>query len=125
MLVIFEAKGFQWIGDVGTKLKIPYVDREVGDEITFDKVLLHRNDKIEIGKPYVKGVNVKAEITEQGRHPKILVYKYKRRKRYRNTRGHKQKYTEIEIKDIVKTKKKKKKKKKKKEKEKKGDKNGS
>jgi large subunit ribosomal protein L21 len=101
MYVVFEAKGFQWVCDIGSKIKIPLLDKGVGEEVTFDKVLLVKNEDILIGRPYIKGAIVKGVITKHSRYGKIIVYKYKRRKRYRRTIGHRQHYTEIEIKDII------------------------
>jgi large subunit ribosomal protein L21 len=101
MYVVFEAKGFQWVCDIGSKIKIPLLDKGVGEEVTFDKVLLVKNEDVLIGRPYIKGAIVKGVITKHSRYGKIIVYKYKRRKRYRRTIGHRQHYTEIEIKDVV------------------------
>jgi large subunit ribosomal protein L21 len=101
MYVVFEAKGFQWVCDIGSKIKIPLLDKGVGEEVTFDKVLLVKNEDVLIGRPYIKGAIVKGVITKHSRYGKIIVYKYKRRKRYRRTIGHRQHYTEIEIKDII------------------------
>ena len=44
---------------------------------------------------------VTGRIVEQGRHPKVLVMKYKRTNQYRITRGHRQNFTAIEVKDIT------------------------
>jgi len=101
MFVVFEAKGFQYIGSPGEKLKIPRLDSEVGKKVTFDKVLLVKNGDTQIGKPYVEGASITAEIVGHGRYKKIIVFKFKKRHRYKRTRGHRQTYTEIEIKDIM------------------------
>ena len=101
MFVVFEAKGFQYIGSPGEKLRIPRLDSEVGKKVTFDKVLLVKNGDTQIGKPYVEGASLTAEIVGHGRYKKIIVFKFKKRNRYKRTRGHRQTYTEIEIKDIV------------------------
>jgi len=100
MFAVFEAKGFQYIGSPGEKLRIPRLDSEVGEEITFDKVLLVKNGDTQIGKPYVEGASITAEIVGNERYKKIIVFKFKKRNRYKRTRGHRQAYTEIEIKDI-------------------------
>jgi len=103
MYVVFEQSGFQFIGDKGTKLKIPRVEGSVGENILIDKVLLLKDgDKLDIGRPYINGIKLKAKIVAQGHEPTIIVYKYKRRKKYRRKKGHRQKYTEIEIKGISK-----------------------
>jgi large subunit ribosomal protein L21 len=101
MFAVFEAKGFQYIGCPGEKLKIPRLDESVGDEVLFDKILLIKNEDTKIGQPYVEGVSVLAEIISHGEYDKIIVFKFKRRNRYRRKRGHNQPYTEIIIKDIL------------------------
>lgn len=107
MFAVFEAKGFQYIGSPGDKLRIPRLDQKVGEEVTFDKVLLVKNKGTEIGQPYIEGASVSGEIVEHGRYKKLIVYKFKRRNRYRRKAGHRQTYTEIMIKDILHKKKKK------------------
>jgi large subunit ribosomal protein L21 len=101
MFVVFEAKGFQYTGSPGEKLRIPRLDSEVGKKVTFDKVLLVKNGDTQIGRPYVEGASITAEIVGHGRYEKIIVFKFKKRNRYKRTRGHRQTYTEIEIKDIM------------------------
>ena len=101
MFVVFEAKGFQYCGSPGDKLKIPRLNTKVGEKVSFEKVLLVKNEDIKIGKPYIEGASIKAKVLEHARYKKILVFKFKRRKRYKRTRGHRQTYTEIEIKDII------------------------
>ncbi len=101
MFAVFEAKGFQYVGRPGERLRIPRLDTKIGEKITFDKVLLVENGDTKIGQPYIEGASIIAKIVEHGRYKKIIVFKFKRRKRYKRTRGHRQTYTEVEIKDII------------------------
>jgi len=101
MFVVFEAKGFQYCGSPGDKLKIPHLDTKVGEKVSFENVLLVKNGDIKIGKPYIEGASIEVEVLEQARYKKILVFKFKKRTRYKRTRGHRQTYTEIEIKNII------------------------
>lgn len=101
MFAVFEAKGFQYCGSPGDKLKIPHLNNKIGEKVSFERVLLVRNGDIKIGQPYIEGASIKVEVIEQSRYGKILVFKFKRRKRYKRTKGHRQTYTEIEIKNIV------------------------
>lgn len=74
-------------------------------KLSFEKVLLFcKNDIVEVGTPYVKGVKVNAEILEEKKGTKIIVYKYKRRKKYRRKRGHRQFFTRLKISNIIKSK---------------------
>jgi large subunit ribosomal protein L21 len=101
MFAVFEAKGFQYFGSPGERLRIPRLGTKIGEKVTFDKVLLVKNEDTKIGRPYIEGASITAKIVEHGRYKKIIVFKFKRRKRYKRTKGHRQTYTEIEIKDII------------------------
>ena len=61
------------------------------------EVLMLGGEKLTIGKPYVAGAKVSAEIVAQGRDKKVIVFKINRRKRYRRKNGHRQPYTELKI----------------------------
>jgi large subunit ribosomal protein L21 len=52
---------------------------------------------VQVGKPEVSGVKVEAEVVNQGKGDKIVVYKYKRRKSYRRKTGHRQPFTALKI----------------------------
>jgi large subunit ribosomal protein L21 len=54
-------------------------------------------ENIRIGQPVLENVAVQAQIVEQDKAKKILVFKYKRRKRYRRKNGHRQPFTAIRI----------------------------
>ena len=81
-------------GDVFRVEKLP---GEVGEKIELDEVLLTGGDDVRIGTPTVAGAKVVGTITDQGRGPKIVVFKLKRRKNYRRKQGHRQAYTEIRV----------------------------
>ena len=101
MRAIIETDGNQVPVEVDAKSKIPRLDIEVGKEIDFDKVMfVSKDDKPIVGKPYVEGASVKAEVISHGRFDKVTVFKFKRRRKYRKTTGHKQDYTEILVKAI-------------------------
>ena len=83
----------------GQKIQIEKLDGVAGGNLSFDKVLLIAdNDKVEIGKPYIAGKKVSAELSEQKRLPKVITYKYHSKTRYRNKKGHRQPVTLIRIK---------------------------
>jgi len=66
--------------------------------VYFDTVLLvSKDDKVAVGKPVLKDARVVAKITGHGRGPKLVVFKYKRRKGYRRKQGHRQDYTGVKI----------------------------
>lgn len=101
MYAIFEAKGKQYRAEPDATLRLPTLDAEPGDRVTFDHVLLaHRDDKIIVGQPSLDGAAVAVEVIRHGRDDKIVVFKMKRRKGYRRKQGHRQGFTEVRVTDI-------------------------
>jgi len=101
MYAIFRAQGKQFRAEPDAKLRIPTMDAEPGDRVTFDEVLLAEKDgDVRVGTPALDGAAVAAEIVGHGKGDKIVVYKMKRRKGYRRKQGHRQGFTEIRIVDI-------------------------
>lgn len=97
MYAVIKAGGHQYRVKEGETLQVDKIEGQPGDKITFDKVLMVGGANTTIGAPLVAGAVVEATIKEQLRAPKIIVFKYKRRKNYKVTRGHKQPITMIEI----------------------------
>ncbi len=98
MYAIFKAQGKQFRAVEDAVLRIPSLEAEPGDTVTFDDVLLAEQDgDVHVGAPCVAGASVAAEVVSHGRGDKIIVYKMKRRKGYRRKQGHRQGYTEIRI----------------------------
>lgn len=101
MYAIFEAKGKQWRAELDATLRMPTLDAEPGDRVTFDHVLLaERDDEVIVGQPSLDGAAVAAEVIRHGRGDKIVVYKMKRRKGYRLKQGHRQGFTEVRVLEI-------------------------
>jgi large subunit ribosomal protein L21 len=74
------------------------LDVEPGATIDFDQVLmLGDGETITIGTPVIAGAVVSASIRAHGRHDKVRIVKFRRRKHHRKQMGHRQHYTEIEI----------------------------
>lgn len=98
MYAVVQTGGKQIRMNPGDAVRIEKLSGDVGDTIEFSDVLMVGGDEgVKIGTPKVEGAKVVGTITAQGRHPKIRVFKMKRRKRYRRTQGHRQSYTEILI----------------------------
>lgn len=74
---------------------------ESGGTIALDDVLLVGDgNTTALGRPRVEGAQVAAEILDQARADKIIVFKFKRRKKYRRTAGHRQNITVLRITEI-------------------------
>ncbi|WP_072469577.1 50S ribosomal protein L21 [Urinicoccus massiliensis] len=97
MYAVIETGGKQYKVQEGDKLRVEKLDAQVGDTVTFDKVLFLGGDEVKVGRPYVEGAKVEAKVLEQNKAKKVIVYKFKAKKNYRNKRGHRQPYTFIEI----------------------------
>ena len=98
MYAVIETGGKQYRVQEGDKFRVERLEGEAGSEVVFDKVLMvGGDDGVRIGKPYVEGASVRAEVVDQARAGKVLVFKYKSKKNYRRMRGHRQYYTEVVI----------------------------
>ena len=98
MYAVVATGGKQYKVEEGEVLRLEKLNGEVGEEVTFDQVLMVADgDAVRIGQPLVEGVTVKGKIVEQGKNKKILVFKYKRRKRFRRKQGHRQLFTAVKI----------------------------
>jgi large subunit ribosomal protein L21 len=95
---IIETGGKQYRVTVGDTLSIEKLVVEPGAGITFDRVLMLGGDgPATVGTPLVAGAAVQAQVEEQYRGPKIVVFKYKPKKRYRRRTGHRQALTRVAI----------------------------
>ena len=102
MYAIFRALGKQFRAEKGKTLRLPLMDKQPGDKITFDEVLLSSDGQtIKAGAALVKGAAVEAEVLGRVKGDKLYIFKFKRRKNYRRKTGHRQKYTEVRITDVT------------------------
>src|SRR5512133_1142855 len=104
MYAIVNIAGQQFKVEKGKKVFVHRLTGEIGDDVTFDKVMLISNDdKVNVGAPYLPEAVVLAQIVSHMRGDKVLVFKKKRRKTYQKLNGHRQNFTEILIEDISET----------------------
>ncbi|MEN6445608.1 MAG: 50S ribosomal protein L21 [Candidatus Cloacimonas sp.] len=103
MYAIVEIKGFQFRAEKNAVLRVPCLNTaEPGQTLTFDKVLLLREeDKIKVGQPVVEGASITAEVIDHGKGKKKVIYHQKRRKGYRVKKGYRESYTDIRVTDIL------------------------
>jgi large subunit ribosomal protein L21 len=98
MYAVIKTGGKQYRVKAGDVLKIEQLETEVGANIEFDQVLLFSDGtKVTCGRPFVKNKAVQAEVLSQGRHKKIKIIKFRRRKHHLKQMGHRQNYTEVKI----------------------------
>ena len=98
MYAVIESGGKQHRVEKGEILQLEKLNAATGDKVKFDKVLLvGEGESVKIGKPYVQGGQVTAEVLREGRGDKIKIIKFNRRKHYKRQQGHRQWYTEVKI----------------------------
>ncbi len=98
MFAVIKTGGKQYRVNAGDKLKIEKLEVKEGDEITFDQVLLVVDgETMRLGTPLVAGSAVTAKVVQQGRHDKVIVFKFKSKTRRRTKNTHRQPFTEIEV----------------------------
>ncbi len=98
MYAVVKTGGKQYKVAEGQYLKVEKLDGNEGDTVELDQVLMIADgDKLKIGSPTVDGGKVTATIKSHGRHKKVEIMKFRRRKHHQKRTGHRQYYTEIEV----------------------------
>lgn len=98
MYAVIKTGGKQYRVKPGEVLKVEQLLAEVDTQVDFSEVLMVVDgDKVTCGTPLVKGAVVTAQVMEQGRHKKIKIIKFRRRKHHMKQMGHRQNYTQIKI----------------------------
>jgi large subunit ribosomal protein L21 len=98
MYAVIKTGGKQYRVAAGEKIKVEQLAADVGQQVTIEQVLaVGSGTDLKVGTPWVAGANVVATVLAQGRHPKVRIFKMRRRKHYQKRQGHRQNFTEIEI----------------------------
>ena len=98
MYAVIESGGKQYRVSEGELVRVEKIDGEVGEEVVFDHILSLRTDgEMIVGAPYVEGAKVIAKIEEQGRHKKVIVFRFRRRKDSHRKIGHRQRFTGLRV----------------------------
>ncbi len=97
MYAIVETGGKQYRVSKDEIIQVEKLDVNVGDKVQLNVLMLVDGDKAKFGNPYVSGAKVVAEVVEQGKQEKIVVFKYKAKKNVRRKNGHRQPYTALKI----------------------------
>lgn len=102
MYAVVETGGKQYRVQEGDVITIEKLNVEAGESVVFDKVLAAgEGADIKVGKPYVEGCSVNASVVENGKGPKVIIFKFKAKKDYRKKQGHRQPYTMVKIESIT------------------------
>ena len=102
MYAVIVTGGHQYRVMQGDVLRVEKLDADVDAAVKFDQVLLVGDgESVVVGTPHVAGASVAAKVRGHGRHDKVRIVKFRRRKHHRKQMGHRQHYTEIEITGIA------------------------
>jgi len=101
MYAIIETGGKQYRVEKDEVIDVELLDAEAGNSVEFKNVLFFSDGKqAKVGNPYVAKSSVKGELVADIKGPKVISFKYKRRKGVRRKVGHRQKYTRVKITEI-------------------------
>lgn len=100
MFAVIQTGGKQYKVQAGDFVEVEKLDKNVGDKVEFDVLLTSNEGKVVCGTPVLKDVVCSAEVVEQGKGDKIVIYKYKAKKNVRNKQGHRQPFTKVRIIEI-------------------------
>jgi large subunit ribosomal protein L21 len=103
MYAILETGGKQYKVQPGDVIEVERLDGEVGDQVELGRVLMMAADDgaPTFGNPAIDGARALGEVVEQGKGPKLIIFKYKNKVRYRRKTGHRQVVTRIRVGDIL------------------------
>ncbi|MBQ2454521.1 MAG: 50S ribosomal protein L21 [Firmicutes bacterium] len=103
MYAIIKTGGKQYQVSEGDVINVEKLNAQVGETVAIGEVLaVGTEDGVVVGKPFVEGACVNAEVLEQGKAKKVITFKYKAKKDSRKKQGHRQPYTQLQIKSITK-----------------------
>jgi|SRR5208283_862751 len=102
MYAVINSGGKQYKVSPGDVVRVERLEAKKGDTVEIkDVYMIADGDKVSVGKPLLTSAKVTAEVVEEGRGVKLLIFKHRRRKGYRRTTGHRQNYTAIKVKEIL------------------------
>ena len=99
---VIRSGGKQFRVTPGEIVRVPSISgKKAGDSIEFADVLVSGDgNDVQIGAPVLDGARVKGTVVSQGLAPKVIVFKFKRRKQYKRKQGHRQGFTSVKIDSI-------------------------
>jgi len=102
MYAVVVTGGKQYRVAQGDILRVEKLDTPVGESVQFERVLMLGDSQgIRVGDALGNEVKVTAKVLAHGRHDKVKIIKFRRRKHHMKRQGHRQHYTEIQISGIA------------------------
>jgi len=100
MYAIIETGGKQYQVKEGDVINVELLGDDTN--IKFDKVLFFFDGQTpHVGLPHLTNCTVSAELLGEVKAPKVIAFKYKKRKNIRRIVGHRQKYSNVKITKIA------------------------
>lgn len=99
MYAIVEVGGRQYRVSPGEKFLVEKLAHEAGTTVELPVLLLSDDTGVTIGKPFVDGKSMSAQVVGDIKGEKLIAFKYQPKKRYRKKTGHRQTYTVLKIVD--------------------------
>jgi large subunit ribosomal protein L21 len=101
MYAVIRSGSKQYRVAPGDTVKVETLPGKVGGQITFGEVLaVGTDEKNLLTGPDAAKAKVVGKIIEQGRHPKVMVLKFKTTNQYKIRNGHRQNYTAVQVSGI-------------------------
>jgi large subunit ribosomal protein L21 len=99
---IFQTGGKQYQAIPGKTVAVEKLVGNAGDTVFFNEVVMRKNgeNKFDFGQPFVTGATITASIVKQSKSPKVIIFKFQRRKKRRTKTGHRQPITVVRIESI-------------------------
>ena len=98
MFAVIRTGGKQYRVHAGDRLKVELLPIEVGQQISLSEVLaLGEGAGLRVDAPLLTDATVTATVVAHGRHPKVRIFKLRRRKHFQKHAGHRQGFTELQI----------------------------
>lgn len=97
MYAIIATGGKQYKVAEGDVLDVEKLDAQPGDKVELPVLLLNDGKQTIVDAASLQDKKVTAEVVEQFKGEKVLVFKFKKRKRYHRANGHRQNLTKIQI----------------------------
>ena len=100
MYAIIATGGKQYKVAEGDVLAVEKLDVQPGDKVELPVLLLNDGKQTIVDAASLQDKKVTAEVVEQFKGEKVLVFKFKKRKNYKKLRGHRQLHTRLKIESI-------------------------
>jgi len=102
MYAVITTGGKQYKVSPGDVVRVESLDAKKGDIVEIkDVYMISDGEKLSVGKPRLENAKVTAEVVDEDRGVKLLIFKHRRRKGFRKTNGHRQNFTAIKVKEII------------------------